>query len=770
MELFLQPEQQVFEKVALEVSLPEDPNVWPQEVLQELYKQVPYISDFDPHIVMDRVEAEQGYGVGYVEVMNKSEAQANENPQALEAAGIRQVRIPVIIKGGKLQSFDLIVTDDSKALPLTEMRLRAAIFRPQAFDITSQTPGDQSMIGQLYPPYRQNYGFGGSGGGMNAGMGKEGSVYGGRHPSDPFGHGPTGDDLTAFILGEGKTKQADAIDEYVSGMPKQGRFGRQSASGFLEVGAWDAFMAKCASSQETLLQSVLPTVNADDHQRFCQFWGEHQSLLYKHASAIFPSVKLVAEYSPHQQKTASVLALLQPTVTQVSRAGGGHYNVKTAHPAAWDPAVEQVHRGELVRRYGVKLALEADMSGGFTVGEGAELPPEADSDAAAAEPISETGMYRVHDTDGLELVGAVLCNLMDVDGTQLPLCLFTNGSQTAIQADIVGTPVEQGDAQLPTGDAPSGKGFFFGPGGSGIIATIPLNIRGSYQAPQTGGGDNPIVYQAETFDGRQVIVSRQPAMQAVKGIDSEMLVPDTWQWSPLKGKAVTLTSAEVVDSPDAAAAEPAAPPPPAPSGEEATGGAQLEPKLASARHAGEVVLRSAGGGEWTFSGYPVEKLAYEQVSNLKYEDAIFLLAGLGVDLGTGVEKLAASVQGHAPVRVKVAKVITPAADALDGAYAKAAAALAQFPQLRCELWKEAAEIPDPTAVDTVLSLGFLSPENLMTFVGYLPTIEESQRRMCELLLVSRLGMAQVSQTALERAVRSTEEVIEGLKALAFQQN
>jgi hypothetical protein len=81
--------------------------------------------------------------------------------------------------------------------------------------------------------------------------------------------------------------------------------------------------------------------------------------------------------------------------------------------------------------------------------------------------------------------------------------------------------------------------------------------------------------------------------------------------------------------------------------------------------------------------------------------------------------------------------------------------------------KEAGVISDPTAVDTVLSLGFINPENVMTFVSFLPTIEESQLKLCDLLLASRVGMG-LSATALERAVRSTEEVIQGLKVLAFQ--
>jgi len=74
--------------------------------------------------------------------MNQSETQLGVSSEAQKAAGLRQVRIPIIIKGGEMSPLDLLITDDSKVLPLTESRLRAAIFRPQAFDVTAKTPGD----------------------------------------------------------------------------------------------------------------------------------------------------------------------------------------------------------------------------------------------------------------------------------------------------------------------------------------------------------------------------------------------------------------------------------------------------------------------------------------------------------------------------------------------------------------------------------------------------------------------------------------------------
>jgi hypothetical protein len=55
----------------------------------------------------------------------------------------------------------------------------------------------------------------------------------------------------------------------------------------------------------------------------------------------------------------------------------------------------------------------------------------------------------------------------------------------------------------------------------------------------------------------------------------------------------------------------------------------------------------------------------------------------------------------------------------------------------------------------------------MTYVGYLPVIDSTQSKLCELLLGARVGM-DLPAAALERAVRAVEEVIESLKVLAYQ--
>ena len=712
MDLFVSPKL-TFVKLGSEVEMPEDPNAWPKEILQQLYKQVPYISDFEPHINMDRVDAERGYGFGHVEVSNQSEAQMGTPPDQLDAAGIREVRIPIIIREGKLQPFDVLVTDDSKMKPLTESRLRQAIFRPQQFDVTSKTPGDQSMIGQLYPPYRQNHG-GGGGGVSIPEMGK-----------------------TSSALEEWLEKEASATDEYFATSLKHGRLGKESMTVSANVGLdgeWDGEVKE--ASIPLMLPAILGTINTSDLNRFTEELEKSAELK---AAYLANSANTVGALSTlmtiEAEKRASIIQDVRPTVTQVMKAPVG-YVVKTANHNYWEPKLEELNRGEVVERYGTKIALDADTAGSVTMMEG-EGVEEGDSDMAPEiAPVHEFGLYKVQSMDGKELIGYVIPNLLDVDGTPMPLSLFTNGSQSTVQADILGVPAGEG-FELPTGDVPTGYGCFVSQNEQGIQATIPIDIQNSATTPE-----EPTTFSGETFDGSPIEVSVQPNIQVVMGTeDGKMLVPEHWKWLPLnQSDAVDLASSE----------------------EEA-------PKEASAQRAlATVQVRCTGQDSFSVNGPLIDKLAHDEREFLSLDSTMFLLSGLGVKPDYAIQKLGEAYNGSAPVSVRVGRGIKLANAQRMESVKIASERMKQLPNLRRNLVKEAAVISDPIAVDAVLSLGFINPENLMTFISYIPTLEEAQSKMSELLIASRVGLQAVPEGALERAIRGTEEVLEGLKILAFQ--
>lgn len=657
--LFIEPEQ-TFEKSAAEVSLSEDANAWPNEILQELFRQVPFISDFDPHIVMDRVDAEKGFGFGHVEVTNKTEA-AN-TPEMMATAGVKRIRIPVIIRDRKLQPFDTLVTTDSKMLPLTEARLRQAIFRPQSFDVTSKTPGDMSMISQLYPPNRQTHGFGGMGG---------------------------------MIMGAG------------------------------DIG-----------KQASVLETILPTINENDYLKVAsQLSDERLQAAYHQNLSTKDSISKLASYEPSSTKTASILPdLIKPSVLQLSKDVEG-YTLKTASHAFWAPLAQRIDRGEAVRRCGEKIVLAADLEGAATVAEGQMVQegPEADR----PESIKDYGLYKVQTEDGQELVGYVFPNLLDVTGKALPIALFTNGSQAAVQPDIVGVRAGEGQS-LPSG-RPRGHGCFYRvlPNGK-AEATIPFDIQASFD--QTGD----VGMMATSFDGQPVqIMGFQPHIQNITMEGDHVLIPQDFQWLPLD-RAADVSLVSTSDGVD---------------------------KQASAVHSLlSVTVRSGGPDCFSFDGLPIEKIADGEKQFLSLNDSLFLLAGLGVDHAYGQKKLAEAMYWSEPTQIRVGRFLKTAETVHQETRKLAAKSLSMLPSLKVDLVKEAAVIPDPVAVDTVLSLGFINPENITTFISAIPVIDQAQMKMCELLIASRLGLREVPTTSLERAIKSTEQVLEGLKTMAFEQN
>ncbi len=776
--LFYRPEPyESSEKTAAESLLPDDANEWPNEIMQELFRQVPYVADFEPHVVMDRVDNERGFAFGHVEIQNKTEIQHGAPPDATQAAGIKNARIPIVIKDKRLQPLDLIITDDSTVLPLTEPRLRQAIFRPQAFDITGRGPGDVSMIGQLYPPYRQNYGFGGGGATMNVGMGKEGGVTDVCMLVQDASTSKAAEVAyaahDAALTGSKTPVEAAAIFEFKlaeQGLEKKGgkqkvALGPMMAKGLAGVSKVTdpAHLARvsrltqgaaarnagtdlgkklqtvanyAANKVASILPTILPTIREVDYNAFYAKFAQDRGLQAQYVTnhlGVGEAIKTLSSYEPvSAMKLAhAALASIKPSVAQLRKEAEG-YVLKTASYACWLPEEKVLNRGEAVRLLGGKVVLATDQTGATTMAltEGAqEEQPPPGGEAAA---ITEYGIYQVQDAKGNSRIGYVFPNLLDIDGKPLPIALFANGSQVAVQSDIAGIPVGEGVALIE--GHPEGRGVFY----RDAEATLPLTIKSSLASPEEGG----VVLIAETFDGRQVQVAVQPNIETVTpGPDGEMLVPDSFSWLPLD----TSEDVALISSP-------------ADFAKEGTG----------LRALASVTLRY-GGNCFSLEGYPLEKVGADDRQFLSLDDTLFLLAGLGTNFDYAQRKLGEAAAWSRPVSVLVSHAIQPAEHVLLESRKEAMRKLSGVPSLRRDLVKEAAVIPDPAAVDTVLSLGFLNPENLGTFIAAIPEIDASQQKMCELLLAARLGLREVPAPALEKAIRSTEEVLEGLKILAFQE-
>jgi hypothetical protein len=842
MDLFLDQYMPTFEKLAAEVVLPEDPNQWPHELLQELHKQVSFISDFDARIVMDRVDAEKGYGFGHFNVSSKM-SDPNASIETKVVTGARNARIPIIIQEGRLKPLDLIINDQSKIFPLTEPRLRQSLFRPHMFDMTAKSPGDQSIIDRIYPPMRQSSNSSISlGGGMvtqsAAGMGKTGMAKTAEEQWNDFiTEGETRDpgftawdgqhidtagvaeqrqrvraegDLETAIQNDGvwgsvlsdQNRQAMGMDSKgpikgtngpgnynkrqvaihsIAGQTKQAAMkiktpepekiiegqkadgsnpqysGVMAADGKIKKAQFEdidqATLARAVghlrqptvanknlkrllfekrANSSSLLSSILPTINESDYLHFvsaCE--PEEVKIAILKNTSMAESIGKLAEWTP--QGAVDVGSMAKQDVCQVSKVEDGTYRVKYASSRYWQPRTVIMDRGSLYDAIG-DVTTQVDMNGSVTMVKGAQVEdngPEVDN----PKPIEDFGMYKVQTTDGRKIVGFAIPNLIDLDGTSLPMVLFTNGSASAVQGDMVGVR-SGGEPNLPDGPE-QGYGAFIRVRDNGKAeATVPIEIKA--QMTDEGGE----AWLAEDFNGQPVTIRKQPNIQMPTKVDDVVLLPESFRWMPLGGDSL-----ELVDGVEAF-------------------GKQAE----AVRHMLSVEIRG-GSGAFSIDGPPVEKIADAEKHFVDYDGAVFLLGGVGVDPTYAMKKLSEATFYEKPISVRIGRSIKTAEDRQKTAFNDALSSTSTnlFSFKRDHLVKEASVIQDPTAVDIVLSLGFLNSENILGFINALPNIENSQSRLCEMLLGARVGLKDIPEGALERAVKATEDVLDGLKVLAFQE-
>lgn len=649
-----------FEKVGMEAHLSDNADTWVQEVMQELMKQHPYLGQYDVIPEMTQVEGDKGYGFGYFTVSNKTETPPSEGGEALAAnAGVTSIKVPIIIKEKKLAPFDVFL--DKRPYPLTEERVRQAMFRPQLFDSTGTAPRATSMTEKLYPPGRNN-----------AGLSGQGAV------STP-----------AMKLGSAKPFLMEAIGETIS------------SSDIKRV-------------EENLSRNMKVATALAKNE------------------ATLPFMRYLAGLEPLETEDIAKVAAasIQPDVIMLTRSGDG-YHLKMAASSAFSPEETVADRPTMQDLAGEDMVREVDSTGVSVISTDPVVRDVAED--SQAEKIERFGEYRVKAGDGKELLGWVFPTVIDFDGSSLPMTLFSNGSSAAMQSEIVGSLVGTGTNVIR--GKMEGNGFFYRVTQDGsVIAFVPGRIVHPMKDPNGFG----VVF--ESVLGERSTVRLVPGVKAITKIgDSEYAIPGDVQWLPFDGSALV----KLMDDPEVFA------------------------KTAMSKEASSLVYLISDGHTWTFKGgCGLNKLASEDRTALQGHDALFLGCTLGLDELTAMRALAISGQ-QGQVKLAGCREIKTAHDRIEESRQRAKELWEVLPS-RPNLFKEASTLEDATTVDKVLSIGFLNPENVATFIGYLPEIDRTVSKLAELLVAVRIGLKDVPEIAVKNAMERLDEVASALKALMYR--
>jgi len=561
-----------------------------------------------------------------------------------------------------------LLMDNGQVEPLTEDRLRRSLFRPSLFEAIRQRPGDMSMIEQLYPPNRQ---FGGA-------------------------RGPL----------------------------------------ITEAGAGEEGVKVSSAKPEFLLDAILPTIKEAHLQEVGEFFRDPViCAAYANNEAALPFIDKLAQAQATPRKAAAdflktAASIVKPDVIQVQKIEGG-FRIKTANAAALLPTADDVPREQAVGTLGGDLVSKVEQDGTTTITTQPNVKETLEDIHVAV--VDSFGLYKVRtEGDNKELVGWVFPKVMDLTGEVLPLGVFSNGSESAIQENIAGVPIARQSDVLDS--PPSEAGMFYMPSKSGAQGIVPVFVRATNDiGPQTE-------YLCQTIMGEHCTLVKVPGIKTVTQIATQRYaIPEDVGFMPLPNQ-INLAS------------DPSA-----------------FTKVGEARAYATAVRVITDGQTYSFEGLPVDKVAGVMPTRfLDLDDAIFL----GAVLGEHPEKVKTAClkvlsQGHQEFWFQARPIVTMREKYAE-AKKEATVLLNKVPDLRAVLVKEAAPLFDPTSVDKILSLGFLNPENVMVFAEYIPEIEDTIHKVAELLLASRLGLSAVDTTALERSLVHLDKVVAGLKTLTNQ--
>jgi hypothetical protein len=488
----------------------------------------------------------------------------------------------------------------------------------------------------------------------------------------------------------------------------------------------------------SLLLEIAPTLREADVDAFTEKLASDPYLVAGlRGNGMAPILVEALENTKRASAEDRMLAIaegIEPTVVTLQKLPGGEFLVKSASNKAFTP--DKAAKGQVVPEEEAAQAIGPENAQQMQPGQTAtavsdpveNVEPEAPSKAKIVE---EYGQYKVEDALGNSLLGHVFPQTLAWDGLFTPqgTALFTNGSAYAFQDTVAGELVGKG-TNLPD-DEPRGDGCFYCVEGGDAIVTQPLTIGSAMAGP-----DGLPRLQATDSFGNPIVISQTEGLKQPMRIDgNEFAIPENWKFMRLNNQT------QVATSPDALS------------------------KVGAAHAAENEVELIYNGGYHIRGGCGLQKIARDFRYDLDPVGAEFMLGLLGVDGATAKVKVAeARKKGFA--KMANLKDITLLGERFQQAEKTASAFLAQVPDLRVDLSKEAAALDDGNSVDKILALNFINPENLETFINYLPELEETSEHLAEMLLYSYLGMNQLPETAIDRSMRGMEQVITGLKGIA----
>lgn len=504
-----------------------------------------------------------------------------------------------------------------------------------------------------------------------------------------------------------------------------------------------------ASAGYPMLDFISDNLDGSSLKEWIKSNPEYAVGFYKHGHA--EVLKKLANLKPVNMNefTVSAEKLIPKNIRMLKYDGPDKYSLLSSNDKVFSPALDYLTRdGALKLMSRISDHADDDINEVDQNGEKMLMLPEAGegvflarTDKEIPEQAKEFDHYFVKDKNGMGIEGVVVPKVIDFNQKPVDLKIFLGKTMSTIQPEIWGVRIKNSrfkpEFTIPrVGQTGT---FVFMPDKSHALCTIPVTIRsvtndcGQVKIKASDLMGRPYHMSLSTFHGLQRIAT---------GMQGEYILPKEMKWTVMEGFGDVTNSAE--------------------SYAVKTAGDKLT--------ATPVKLASTGYGFYSIRG--VNKYAAAagwDHTNVKEYQAKFLLSCLGCSQ----EKIASAMT---QARLKgVAEIhglnfIPLKSEKIAEFRPKANAAVKIASKLKRNLIKEASYIDDSQTVDALLSLNFITPDNIAKFVGKIPHYKATISNLASALLASRLGIGEIPEEACVVAIENLVQVVDGLDKLRSTQD
>ena len=541
-----------------------------------------------------------------------------------------------------------------------------------------------------------------------------------------------------------KNQVFDRIEEY----PSYSGLGR-----FEEANLWNAMYPPSlgryayASAGYPMLDLLSDNIDGSPLKEWIKENPEHLAGFHKHGH--MELVKKLAHLQPVNMNEFGRGAekLIPRSVMMLRKDSPNKYSLLSSSDKVFTPALDGMNRDAAVK-FVSKISdhVSDDMNEVDQNGEKfLSLPVVEDkvflaqTDKSAVERASEFDHYVVKNKNGVSIEGVVVPKVIDFNQKPVNLKIFLGKTMSTIQPEIYGVRIQNSRFKpecTPPSVGQTGT-FVYQPDQSHALATVPVTIKSVVNDCGT------LKIEALDLMGRpyRLRMSAEMGLKRIARLGDSYALPAEMKWVVMEGFG------EVTNSVESYVVKTAA------------------QRLTST----PVKLGYSGYDRYTLRG--VDKYASAagfDKTDLASSETKFLLACLGASQ----EKIASSIKTartKGSAELHGLNFLPTKMDKTAEFRGKAASLIKAAKETKRCLFKEASYIDNAQSVDALLSLNFVTPENISKFIGKIPHFKATISNLASSLIGSRLGIREIPEEASSVAMAKLIEVVDGLERLRASQ-